>query len=866
MSAGGSTQGACGCCAGVVARTPAGLDNRPGLSAIAYRIGTHGDFVASLHGRLSSADYPALAKLQTRDRDDYAVALLDAFACCADVLTFYQERIANESYLRTAVERRSLVEMGRLLGYRLKPGVAAETWLAFTLETASGAPEALTLEPGVKVQSVPGPDERPQVFETVERLEVRPEWNGLPARRTKTYLPAEGRKDCYLQGIDLNLKPGDGLLFVGDEVAKEGSATRWDFRPIQSVSLDTVNLRTHVSWKQGLGATPAHDVPLKNPQVHVFRRKAGVFGHNALMWQTMPEDFRKSYPGAGISISIQPLTDVQPMAAAATPVPLPSSDFAEVGPEPILFTTSQDEWPAFTIRPDAFDLDALYPQIVPLSWLVLARPDLVRLFRVSDVTERSRAAFAISAKATRLSIADPDKYGPFEFRPAVRETSVFGAPERLQFAEAPDTQPVSGNSIAVTTPAGELPSGRRVIVSGTVAGTGAPVTEVVTLAAAAPEGAGSRLTFVEKLAYTYDRSTVVVHANAVRATHGETVREILGSGDAGRAHQRFTLKQTPLTFTAAATELGAASTLDVRVDDIAWREAPTLFEADGDDRLYVLRVNDEGTAEVQFGDGRRGARLPTGRENVRAAYRKGIGSAGNVGAGTLSQLMTRPLGLKEVVNPAAAEGGADPEGRDAARRNMPLGVRTLGRAVSLRDYEDFARAFSGIAKAQAAVLNLKAGRTIFITIAGNGGARPAAGNPQLSNLVAALARSGDPHVRFEIQPFTQAFFRLGLRIKRHPDHLKEKVFAEVETALREAFSFDARDLGEPVTLSEVVAVAQRVAGVVAVDIEVLYRGASPALEQRLPAAQAGVGAAGNGVPGELLTLAPGPLDQLGEMP
>ena len=91
---------------------------------------------ASLHAALSSSRHPApLAGLRTRDDDDFTIGLIDAFACAADVLTFYQERIANESYLRTATERVSLQEMGKLIGYRLRPGVAAETWLAFALET-----------------------------------------------------------------------------------------------------------------------------------------------------------------------------------------------------------------------------------------------------------------------------------------------------------------------------------------------------------------------------------------------------------------------------------------------------------------------------------------------------------------------------------------------------------------------------------------------------------------------------------------------------------------------------------------------------------------------------------------------------------
>jgi len=46
-----------------------------------------------------------------RDDSDPSIALLDAWAVVADVLTFYQERISNEGYLRTAQERTSLILM-----------------------------------------------------------------------------------------------------------------------------------------------------------------------------------------------------------------------------------------------------------------------------------------------------------------------------------------------------------------------------------------------------------------------------------------------------------------------------------------------------------------------------------------------------------------------------------------------------------------------------------------------------------------------------------------------------------------------------------------------------------------------------------
>src|SRR5260221_10192264 len=130
----------CGCCDGIVVETPRGIHNRDGLSAVAYRIGDYAQFRASLHALLSSSTFAELVSLRTRDGDDFTMGLIDAFACSADVLTFYQERIANESYLRTAVERVSLQEMGKLIGSRLRPGVAAETWLAFAGETPATPP------------------------------------------------------------------------------------------------------------------------------------------------------------------------------------------------------------------------------------------------------------------------------------------------------------------------------------------------------------------------------------------------------------------------------------------------------------------------------------------------------------------------------------------------------------------------------------------------------------------------------------------------------------------------------------------------------------------------------------------------------
>src|SRR6516165_4895641 len=118
----------CGCCSGTSIRTPQQITNLPGQPAIAYRTGTWAQFNESMLARLSSASYPALSLLKTRDKDDFAIALLDASAIMLDILSFYQERLANESHLPTAQQLQSLTELSRLIGYQPGPGIAASVY------------------------------------------------------------------------------------------------------------------------------------------------------------------------------------------------------------------------------------------------------------------------------------------------------------------------------------------------------------------------------------------------------------------------------------------------------------------------------------------------------------------------------------------------------------------------------------------------------------------------------------------------------------------------------------------------------------------------------------------------------------------
>ncbi|WP_327595962.1 putative baseplate assembly protein [Streptomyces chartreusis] len=204
---------------------PAPVHNPPGRTALDYRVGEYGSFRAALLDRLASPAYPALRGLTVRTPDDPAVGLLEATAVLGDLLTFHSERIADEAYIRTANEHRSLVLLGRLVGHRPRPGVAAATHLAYTLERDPRAEALPVLIPrGARSHSVPASaDEQSLTFETSRDLTARWDWNELKVRRRRPSLvtPAdlERRSELFVEGTANSLQTGDQLLFVFGEQA-----------------------------------------------------------------------------------------------------------------------------------------------------------------------------------------------------------------------------------------------------------------------------------------------------------------------------------------------------------------------------------------------------------------------------------------------------------------------------------------------------------------------------------------------------------------------------------------------------------------------------------------------------------------------
>jgi hypothetical protein len=377
---------------------------------------------------------------------------------------------------------------------------------------------------------------------------------------------------------------------------------------------------------------------------------------------------------------------------------------------------------------------------------------------------------------------------------------------------------------------------------------------------AAPTGAPRAALLVSPaLRYLYDPSTVTINANVATASQGETLpNEVIGSGNANRANQRFSLRGKPLTFVPDAKQ-GYRSTLEVRVDGVPWREVPTLYGQGPASRVYAVEIDESGAATVTFGDGTFGARLPTGVENVVARYRFGQWTEAQPAA-ALRLLQSRPFGLREVTNPEPAPGAIPPEGTENARTLGPLAVRALDRIVALDDYGDFARTFPGISRATTSVVWNGRSRLIALTVAGAEGAPVPEDSELYSTLSAAIHGRRYLARPLAIASYAQVKFSLAARVQvaAGGNETTDDLRNALRTALNSAFDFAARGFRQGVAGSEVIAVLQAVPGVLAVELDLLYRsGTTPGCADFLPSHPAAWDRASDRLtPAEILVVDP----------
>ncbi|RKT20011.1 putative phage baseplate assembly protein [Streptomyces sp. 1114.5] len=879
-----------GTCPGGLPETPLPVDNPAGLPALRARIGDFASFQRTMLERIAAQ--PELAGLTTRDQDDHAITLLEQWAALGDVLTFHQERYVNEHFLGTAVLDESVHRLVELIGYRPRPGVSATATLAFTL--AAGA--ALTVPAGFPVQSVPGPGEQPQTFETLEGCAADWRLNALPAYGKPVAVdPLAGAEGALVHPADVPrwagvLRPGDPMLVVveGPESAHVkigGSGTR------ETGSVLRTTVAALDAGPDGLRLRLAAQTAAAGAAAYRPARSLLVNGHDVP--DTAPPIMSKN--GDKITWDVGKASEVE--IAAGAPLPLERKNESLAVGTPLLVVDPGAFTRVVRVTKTAPGTEQLLGATGPTSQVAEVTVD-PELPKIAD--RRKVQVVQLDGEAVRwLGLDHPDRLGNELWipglavatappPPAEAEANAGAAADSVQVLGPPGTDRAAAPVVA---PA-DLPRGRRLVlaapggraVATTVQG-GVRLEPAGADPAAGGVRAGDACYLVVPLAAQpedtdpLDAAATTLLGNAATASHGVTVpHEVLGSGDASSAFQRFALAHGPLTRVPAATPEGSVTALTVRVGGLASREVPQLLGAGPDQVVYELRTEADGSTVVQYGDGTNGARPRSGAGNVVADYRYGAGLAGRVGAGTLTQPLHRLPGLDAVANPAAAQGGADREDGSALRERAPGTVRVLGRAVSAADCADLLVATGQVAKARAATVWDGRGLLIAVTVAGPaGGTFDPAGRRLLARTVASAS---PPYRRVVVQDFTPVPLVLAVTVAPGPAAEAETVLAGVRAALAGRLGFDRTDLARALHLSDLYLAAAAVPGAATVTVTrfgfarppgtpdavwaafLADHGADPAdgdLPERLRLLDVRAGAGGGVLPAELPVLAP---DQL----
>jgi Baseplate J-like protein len=741
------------------------ITNPPGQTHISYSIGNYLTFrhalLQSLPGEVELVNWHAGAQ------GDLAVQMIEWWAYIADILTFYNERIANQDYLQTADLPESVRNLILILGYRPRPGIGA----AATLGALMSSAKTFTLPAGYAVQSKPGPGEQPQIFELGASTTVQqPDTIAAIATPNPSLLGSD-RASVLVQGT-VTAKTGDQLLLMERNWA--GTDSNWAAVTVQTAAPEkdpSGNANTRITF------TAAPEA-LNSTQATNFRLLRS--SQTARVWQYPAQTVIQGtqIDLASVVRTIQPRDPVLVSLPGASPA-LQLVSISALG---------EDVWYANPAGPP-YNPNNPPPQSSP-------------------------AVIPIPIPHTFLQFK-PSLTG-FTDSPALRQATVlsFAWQDVGTIIPTPATS-LSGTQVTLATPlpASLLPMSNRPLLLQGGDGNGIEADGTVNSAAPATLGLSNP---------TDPNATVVtpiqVLFNLLQVSRGKTVsNEILGSGDATvNVGQEFTLKKSPLTYLInpnGTSGTGYQSTLQVWVDGVQWQEVSSFYNQPANAKVFVTREDDRNITHVQFGDGVNGSRVPSGVNNIVATYRYGSGAA-EPDPGSLTVILQPWPGLKSLLNPVAASGGADPDSPQNITTLGPQSVLTFGRAISANDYAIIAAQAPGVARARSYFSwDPNQGRMLVKVYVGDD-------TTAVTNANAALADACDPNRPLTVLPATSIDMSLSFTLLIDPSYQTASVVTAVTSTLTDPdkglFGVNVVQIGQVFFRSQIEKACLSIPGAVAV--------------------------------------------------
>ncbi len=221
-----------------------------------------------------------------RSEADAGMVLMELFAYAGDQLSYLQDRVALEGYLRTATQTESVRKLLRLIDYTMDPGCAAQTHLA--LECVGAAP--LFLARGFSVRTPDADAQAAVVYETAEDAVLHPALSRI-ALAADAPSSADAREAVLQADLGGVLAPGAWLLFEQGRVREWAQVESFGISP----GLTTVTLTAPLS-------------------AHYRAAEASVHGNRVLATHGASQRVVQrgtGAPGQRVALELAPLTWVQ---------------------------------------------------------------------------------------------------------------------------------------------------------------------------------------------------------------------------------------------------------------------------------------------------------------------------------------------------------------------------------------------------------------------------------------------------------------------------------------------------------------------------------------------------------------------------
>lgn len=315
--------------------------------------------------------------------------------------------------------------------------------------------------------------------------------------------------------------------------------------------------------------------------------------------------------------------------------------------------------------------------------------------------------------------------------------------------------------------------------------------------------------------HNYSRYDSVLYGNVVSAGQGETQnKKILGSGDATQSNQIFHLDQADVSFISEpGFGSGVRADLTITVDGRSYQQVENLNNSSAEDPHYTVRMREDATLDIMFGDGKYGRRLPSGSNNLNAVYRTGTGLAGNVAAYSLEKAVKPHHLIDSVLQPILAAGGNDMESAESMRAHAPASVLTLARAVSVSDFAHLAEANSSVwqARARREQPGMARNDSVSVAIVPAGGGNLGS---LASSLQQMLLNHCMPNVNVNILRYQAVLISVNVIVNVKADEFDlDTVEAAVIAQLYSDFSLQKATLGKVFYRSQLLQSVESVPGV-----------------------------------------------------